>query len=169
MESYKKNQDDLTQIAAVDGVAGLEDYHAEEGKSSNDKESLNSENIDDDRFMEGLFANSGVYSTLKHDSLVSGSQQDNVLIEREASRVAKEAAAALRASSRAARKAEIGTPTWTGCFGTAGKDHYQISFWPPITLILVRTKGIIQVDWPQVRLKIYKMGYLQTPQHGIFV
>lgn len=117
----KKNQDDLTQIAAVDGVAGLEDYHAEEGKSSNDKESLNSENIDDDRFMEGLFANSGVYSTLKHDSLVSGSQQDNVLIEREASRVAKEAAAALRASSRAARKAEIGTPTWTGCFGTAGK------------------------------------------------
>jgi len=40
-----------------------------------------------------------------------------MLVEREASRVAREAADALRESRRQARRNEIGTPTWTGRFG----------------------------------------------------
>lgn len=128
-----ENDDDFMQVAAMNGVAGLEDYHTEEKlKNNNNSEPASTsevaesnepnENVDDDRFMEGLFANSGVYSSVKHDSLFSSDQQpDKALIEREASRVAKEAAAALRMSSKMARKAEIGTPTWTGRFGEAGK------------------------------------------------
>lgn len=40
-----------------------------------------------------------------------------MLVEREAARVAKEAADALRESRRQARRNDIGTPTWTGRFG----------------------------------------------------
>jgi DNA excision repair protein ERCC-6 len=40
-----------------------------------------------------------------------------MLVEREASRVAKEAADVLRESRRQARRNDIGTPTWTGRFG----------------------------------------------------
>lgn len=125
----ENNDDDFIMVAKMNGVSGLEDFHTGEDQntSTTASENINTnpdgddpESLDNDRFMEGLFANSGVYSTLKHDSIMSGSQPDQLLIEREAARVAKQAAAALKASSRVTRKAEIGTPTWTGRFGSAG-------------------------------------------------
>jgi len=48
---------------------------------------------------------------------MEASRPEQVLVEREASRVAKEAADALRESRRQARRNDIGTPTWTGRFG----------------------------------------------------
>jgi DNA excision repair protein ERCC-6 len=48
---------------------------------------------------------------------MEASRPETMLVEREASRVAKEAADALRESRRQARRNDIGTPTWTGRFG----------------------------------------------------
>ena len=48
---------------------------------------------------------------------MEASRPEVMLVEREASRVAKEAADALRESRRQARRNDIGTPTWTGRFG----------------------------------------------------
>lgn len=116
------NNDDFLQVAGMSGVAGLEDYRsgANENDSTESKDEPRSTG-EDDGFMEGLLASSGVKSTLQHDSIMSESRPELVLVEREASRVAKQAADALRASSRIARKSEIGVPTWTGKYGTAGK------------------------------------------------
>ena len=48
---------------------------------------------------------------------MDASRPEAMLVEREASRVAKEAADALRESRRQTRRNDIGTPTWTGRFG----------------------------------------------------
>jgi len=48
---------------------------------------------------------------------MEASRPEVMLVEKEASRVAKEAADALRESRRQARRNDIGTPTWTGRFG----------------------------------------------------
>lgn len=120
--------DDFMKVASMSGVAGLEDYHNNESEKQanivedDDSNSSKEPNTEDDRFMEGLLANSGVYSTLKHDSIMSENHPEKVLVDREASRMARHAAEALRASRRIARKAEIGVPTWTGKFGEAGRQ-----------------------------------------------
>ena len=72
---------------------------------------------DDSRLLSTLFASSGVHSALQHDSIMEASRPEVMLVEREASRVAKEAADALRESRRQARRNDIGTPTWTGRSG----------------------------------------------------
>ncbi len=113
----EKDADDFYQVAEMAGVSSIQDYHA------NDDGSFTKElkSSDDDRIMEGLFANSGVHSTLEHDAVMTASRPDTILIEKEAVRVAQKAAEMLKASRKATRKANIGTPTWTGRFGTAGK------------------------------------------------
>ncbi|KAM9889821.1 hypothetical protein OXX69_012741, partial [Metschnikowia pulcherrima] len=107
-----KNDDDFYQVAQISGVSKLDKFAGEEEPSH--------ENEDEDRIMEGIFSNAGVvHSTLKHDEVVDSSHQEVSLVEREASRVAKEAAEKLKHSRMLARRKAIGTPTWTGKFGTA--------------------------------------------------
>jgi DNA excision repair protein ERCC-6 len=86
--------------------------HGDEEQSAQEEQSQ-----DDSRLLSTLFASSGVHSALQHDSIMDASRPEAVLVEREASRVAKEAADALRESRRQARRNDIGTPTWTGRFG----------------------------------------------------
>ena len=62
----------------------------------------------------------GVHSALKHDKIVEYGNPDYVLVEKEAERVAKQAAEALRKSREMCRNARRGVPTWTGNNGTAG-------------------------------------------------
>lgn len=74
--------------------------------------------------MEGIFAQSGVHSALEHDQIVNGKRvvkADPKIIEAEAKRVAAEAAEELRRAGEAAKSVPIGTPTWTGQFGVAGR------------------------------------------------
>ena len=74
--------------------------------------------------MEGLFARSGVHSALEHDQIINGKKKitaDRNMLEREAKKVAAEAAAELRKAGEAARALEPGTVTWTGDFGSAGR------------------------------------------------
>ncbi|KAF5103114.1 hypothetical protein D0Z00_000092 [Geotrichum galactomycetum] len=130
------NEDDFMQVAKMTGVSSLEDFQGgAEATGLKDEDSsvstangeeqgslLNSAGSrDEDRIMEGIFAKSGVHSSLEHDAIMSQSMPDQLLVEKEASRVAKNAVEALRASRKMARKAEIGVPTWTGKFGSAGR------------------------------------------------
>ena len=82
------------------------------------------------RLMEGIFARSGVHSALEHDQIVNGKRvikADPKIIEKEAKKVAAQAAAELKKAGEAARAVPIGTPTWTGQFGTAGRPELQSS------------------------------------------
>jgi Superfamily II DNA/RNA helicases, SNF2 family len=111
-----KNDDDFYQVANIMGVAKLDKF---EGDADEEKEEGAAK--DENRLMEGIFANSGVHSALQHDEIIDSSSQERTLVEKEASKVATEAARALKKSRMLARKNQIGTPTWTGKFGLAGK------------------------------------------------
>lgn len=56
----------------------------------------------------------GVHTALKHDKIVESSDPDYMIVEGEASRVAKDAIKALKESRRMCARAEEGIPTWTG-------------------------------------------------------
>lgn len=112
-----KNDDDLLQVASIMGVSKLDNFAGDE-----EEDEKGDETKDENRLMEGIFSNAGVvHSALQHDDIVGHSQPEMSLVEKEASRVAKEAAEALRTSRIAARKTAVGTPTWTGKFGVAGR------------------------------------------------
>lgn len=105
-------------IRAIAGVSSLEEYRGEGGDDKSGK--------DEDRIMEGLFARSGVHSVLEHDQIINGKkkvQADRGILEREANKVAKEAALELRRAGEAARQVPIGTVTWTGEVGSAGRPQ----------------------------------------------
>jgi DNA excision repair protein ERCC-6 len=104
------------EVRNLTGVASLEAFRgdlAEEKPAS-----------DEARLMEGIFAYSGVHSALEHDEIINGKKKitaDRGMLEREAKKIATEAAAELRKAGEAARTLEPGTVTWTGEFGSAGR------------------------------------------------
>lgn len=105
-----------TDVRNLVGVAGLEAFRGDP-----EEEKAPSEEA---RLMEGIFARSGVHSALEHDQIINGKKKiagDRGIIEREAKKVAAEAAAALRKASEAAQSIAPGTVTWTGEFGSAGR------------------------------------------------
>lgn len=105
---------DNGEVLKITGVAGLEAYEGDPSESR----------ADEDRIMEGIFARSGVHSVLQHDHIINGKrvvEADRGMIERHAKKVAAEAAAELRKAGEAARHVPIGTVTWTGEFGEAGR------------------------------------------------
>ena len=113
-------------VRNLTGVASMERFYGEEEEErkavSND--ATNSES----RVMEGIFARSGVQAALEHDQIVNGRRTitaDPTIIEKEAKRVAAEVAKELRKAGEAARNVPVGTPTWTGQFGTAGRPEQQ--------------------------------------------
>ena len=66
----------------------------------------------------GLFVSfPDVHSALQHDKIMLSSNPDSLLVENEASRVAKDAAEALKRAREASRQQAIGIPTWTGHHG----------------------------------------------------
>ncbi|XXH04832.1 hypothetical protein Hte_011254 [Hypoxylon texense] len=103
-------------LKTIEGVAGLEDFEPEAEEKAPAAE--------EDRIMEGLFARSGVHSALEHDKIVNGKKQpkaDLRMLQRDADRVAAEAAESLRRAQEQIHSAPIGTVTWTGEVGTAGR------------------------------------------------
>lgn len=109
-----KNDDDFYQVANIMGVSKLDKF-AGDTEEEEKKE-------DEGRLMDGLFANTGVvHSMLQHDEIMDLSEQELTLVEKEANRMAKDAAEALKKSRVLTRKKAVGTPTWTGKFGAAGR------------------------------------------------
>ncbi|KAL4759676.1 DNA-dependent ATPase RAD26 [Aspergillus foveolatus] len=124
--SYQRDVEAEKQdISKVTGVAAIEQFQGEpeqQAKQESGESGTNSEA----RLMEGIFARSGVHSALEHDQIVNGKRvvrADPKIIEAEAKRVAAEAAEQLRRAGEAAKSVPIGTPTWTGQFGIAGKPE----------------------------------------------
>jgi len=118
-ESAKGRIEEDRQLRNLVGVAGLEAYHDEAAEKKSDG---------DERIMEGIFARSGVHSVVQHDQIINANGKrvvaaDRGMIEREAKRVAAEAAAELRRAGEAARHVPIGTVTWTGEVGVAGRPE----------------------------------------------
>ncbi|KAI9797268.1 MAG: hypothetical protein M1833_005564 [Piccolia ochrophora] len=119
--SHSARQDGNGQpdTAGVKGVAGMEDLVDPEEEEKR-------RTGDESRILEGILVGSGVHSTLEHDQIINGKkviQGDPEMIEREAKRIAAEAAKELRKAGDAARTVPIGTPTWTGEYGVAGRPE----------------------------------------------
>ena len=113
-------------VRSINGVASMERFYGEveEERKAASADATNSEA----RVMEGIFARSGVQAALEHDQIVNGKKvltADPQIIEHEAKRVAAAAARELKKAGEAARNVPIGTPTWTGEFGSAGKPEQQ--------------------------------------------
>ncbi|KAK4177264.1 SNF2 family N-terminal domain-containing protein [Triangularia setosa] len=106
--------DEDSDLRNIDGVASLETFKAEPDPPANEE----------DRLMEGLFARSGVHSALEHDEIMSGKKTvraDKKMLQQEANRIAAQAALSLRRAGEQARNVPIGTVTWTGEVGEAGR------------------------------------------------
>ncbi|KAM7192800.1 SNF2 family N-terminal domain containing protein [Naviculisporaceae sp. PSN 640] len=109
-----KQEGDDEGLGTIEGVAGVETFKGEPEVAANEE----------DRLMEGLFARSGVHSALEHDEIMNGKKTvkaDRKMLQVEADRIAAQAAATLRRAGEAARHVPIGTVTWTGEFGEAGR------------------------------------------------
>ncbi|KAK9375872.1 SNF2 family N-terminal domain-containing protein [Lipomyces chichibuensis] len=121
----RKKKRETEMVGNLTGVAGMENYRGVYDEEKEAEQTADNNEDGEDGIMESLFARSGVHSTLEHDEIMNASRPDAVLVEREASRIASDAARALRESRRATRVADVGTPTWTGRFGTAGRQLLQ--------------------------------------------
>lgn len=110
--------DEVATIGNIGGVVSMQRY------DSNEAESRGKDTAD--RVMEGIFARGEIHSALEHDQIINGTKAiaaDPRIIEREAKKVAAQAAKELRRAGEAAKDIPVGTPTWTGLFGSAGKPE----------------------------------------------
>ena len=119
---------DTPSIHNIAGVTAMERFSGDEERQHKaiSADATNSES----RVMESIFARSGVHSALEHDQIVNGKKvitADPKMIEREAKRVAAEAAKELRKAGEIAKTVPVGTPTWTGEFGSAGRPDLHAS------------------------------------------
>ncbi|MCJ1277680.1 hypothetical protein MMC21_005494 [Puttea exsequens] len=119
-------KDSDSSVRNLIGVASLERFYGEkvEEREAASRNGNNSEA----RVMEGIFARSGVQAALEHDQILDGKKRvsaDPGMIEAEARRMAAEAAEELKKASDGARNVPVGTPTWTGQYGSAGRPEHQ--------------------------------------------
>ncbi|EEQ92014.1 hypothetical protein RJZ56_003565 [Blastomyces dermatitidis] len=120
------DREEQEKISRVTGVSSLERFQGPpetpSASKTEDKTAPNSEA----RLMEGIFARSGVYSALEHEQIINGKRiikADPKIIEAEAKKVAAEAARELLKAGELAKSIPVGTPTWTGQFGVAGRPE----------------------------------------------
>lgn len=117
--------DNPSSIRSLAGVASVERFRSAPESSSANEDAKNSES----RIMHRIFARSGVHSALEHDQIVNGKTPltaDPKIIEREAKKVAAEAAKELKKAGEIAKTIPVGTPTWTGQFGIAGRPNHSL-------------------------------------------
>lgn len=117
--------DSPSTVRNLTGVASMERFYGEEEE---ERKAASGAANSEARVMEGIFARAGVQSALEHDQIVNGKKvitADPKIIEKEAKRVAAEAAKELIKAGQAAKNVPVGTPTWTGQFGTAGRPEQQ--------------------------------------------
>ncbi|OAA61910.1 DNA repair protein rhp26 [Niveomyces insectorum RCEF 264] len=125
----KTERDDERELRNIAGVAKLETYQQPD-QPDGDAAGAGTPAGEEDRLMRGIFAQSAVHSALEHDEIMgAGSgggykvQADRRILQHEANRVAAAAAAHLRQAGEEARQVPIGTVTWTGEVGEAGRPR----------------------------------------------
>lgn len=110
-------------LRAIEGVAGLESCTDATPAPPATEEA---------RLMEGIFANTSIHSALEHDEIMTGRKKggaivaDRHMLQAEANRVAASAAAHLRRAGEQARSVPVGTVTWTGEVGEAGRPANNV-------------------------------------------
>ncbi|KAF9346592.1 hypothetical protein BGX34_003776 [Mortierella sp. NVP85] len=136
-KSSKRGGDSLEELEKLDGVRKVEKFKQETESSTlpggvkDENDELNFKSSKDgaeDRLHESsegnilasLFESSGVHSALKHDEIMDAAKPEDLIVEREATRVAERAMAALKESRKRRRRQDLDVPTWTGKSGTAG-------------------------------------------------
>lgn len=113
--SKTQESDDFEQVVSMAGVSKLESFYS--GKEKKEKSQT-----EDDRLIEGLLGDNNLQDAMTHEAMVhSHSSASKATAEKEAAKAAEGALNALRKSRRETKKYSIGTPTWTGKFGQAGK------------------------------------------------
>ena len=125
--STEAGDEDASNIPSIPGIASMERYRGEDGEDR--KESAGNSTNSEARVMEGIFARAGVHSALEHDQIVNGKRiitADPKIIEAEAKKVAAEAAKELKKAGEMARNVPVGTPTWTGEYGSAGRPDEPV-------------------------------------------
>lgn len=112
-KNYSK--DDLDEIIGVASVQKFEEERDADAK-----------NCDEDaRMLNSLFSNTGVHSVLQHDRIMGAAQPEAVIVDREASKIARDSARALKESRIIIGKQKVSTPTWTGKQGSAGITTFR--------------------------------------------
>ncbi|AMD20609.1 HDL135Cp [Eremothecium sinecaudum] len=107
--------DDFNEIVNFEGVAKLEGFYSSKEQKEKQKD-------EDSRLLEGLFSGGDVTNAETNNfppHFLDPATDNN--ISKEASRVAENAVAMLRKSRKITKRFEVGTPTWTGKFGNAGR------------------------------------------------
>ncbi|KAI1311575.1 hypothetical protein EDD11_003427 [Mortierella claussenii] len=136
----RRGGDSLEELSHLDGVRKVEKFNAPRESSALPGGVKNEEDDELDfrpnktgsgrgealqepsetNILASLFESSGVHSALKHDEIMDSARQENLIVEREATRVAERAMAALKESRKRRRRQELDVPTWTGKSGSAG-------------------------------------------------
>lgn len=137
----KDSDDDFSKMAKISGVAKLETFNTGDGSVEDDlsgdlsKKKKKVIEKDEDRVLNSLLENSGILANIENDAIdgLNKHEKDSI-ITKEANKIADQAVRALLESKRAARVRNIGTPTWTGKFGSAGKIQRK-------SAIMKKTKG----------------------------
>ena len=128
-ETSNTNSMSIGHASSVPHMAGVVSMEPFQGREQEERKVEPGDTTKSEaRIMESIFARSGVHSALEHDQIVNGKRvitADPRIIEKEAKKVAADAAAELKKAGEVARTVPVGTPTWTGQFGTAGRPDQQ--------------------------------------------
>ncbi|KAI8796459.1 DNA excision repair protein ERCC-6 [Biomphalaria glabrata] len=79
---------------------------------------------EDDYVLRQLFKKTGIQGAMKHDKIMDSGRPDYAIVEAEAEKVAREAAAALKRSRQLCSSALSGLPNWTGQSGGLAKPRF---------------------------------------------
>lgn len=121
----KKENEEVQNVVGVSSVEKFEgSIEGEADKTNKEDNSQKESSTSENRLMQGIFARSGVHAVMEHGQIVNGKRvirADPKIIEAEAKKLASQAAKELDKAGEVARSIPIGTPTWTGQFGSAGR------------------------------------------------
>ena len=89
------------------------------------------------KFIEEIFSHNSVVNSLEHDHAVNAGNNDRTSTDAYVRKIAEEAARRLQESIAATSGAAVGTVTWTGRNGSAGRDPPR----PSASGLLQKLKG----------------------------
>lgn len=119
---------DDVAVKALPGISAVEQFAGEIAEEEEKNKDDGDQSTAEKRMMEGLFSRSGIHSAIEHEAVISGNsakkvESDPTIVERQARKIAAEAAQELRRAGEQARNVPAGTPTWTGQFGISGRPQ----------------------------------------------
>ncbi|KAL3138902.1 hypothetical protein ABBQ32_005724 [Trebouxia sp. C0010 RCD-2024] len=106
--------------ASADSNTSASDGRASADASANESTAAEPKDEDNAKILRDLFEGTGIMSAIDHSKIESANDPETRAIDYEASRIARQAADALRQSRRECQQAAVNQPTWTGRSGGLG-------------------------------------------------